>query len=62
MREVSPHWGGERKTSIATHGSMWYIFLPSAVCSYIGEYSEDFTDLTGYGRLGDFVGINYGNA
>ena len=27
-----------------------------------GEYTEDFTDSVGYGRLGDFALINRGNA
>ena len=31
---------------------------PSAICSYIGEYTEDLTGATGYGRLGDYAHIN----
>ena len=30
-----------------------YIYYVSAIRSYTGEYTEDFTDLTGSSRFGD---------
>ena len=60
MSEASLHWGGggvDKKLNIAMHGCMWYtlffFFFPT-VCSFTGDYSEDFIDATGYSRLGVF--------
>ena len=40
---------------MAVYG-IWYIYISSVIRSYIGEYTEDFTDSTGYGgRLEDFA-------
>ena len=50
--KASPHCGVEWETLYAAHGRMWCVFIYlyiSAVRSYTGEYTEDFTDSTRYG-------------